>query len=73
MLDELRAARRPAATPTRFRRTAHSLKSNSNTFGAIALGAIARELELTGSPPVSAAEARRSTRWPPNTRASPRP
>ena len=32
----------------RFRRTAHSLKSNSNTFGATALGAMARKLELEG-------------------------
>ena len=29
-----------------FRRAAHSLKSNSNTFGALALGALARDLEL---------------------------
>ena len=31
-----------------FRRTAHSLKSNSNTFGAHELGAIAKDLELSG-------------------------
>ena len=31
-----------------FRRAAHSLKSNSLTFGALALGALARELELKG-------------------------
>ena len=31
-----------------FRRAAHSLKSNSQTFGAMALGALARELELKG-------------------------
>ena len=31
-----------------FRRAAHSLKSNCNTFGALAMGAIARELELGG-------------------------
>ena len=31
-----------------FRRAAHTLKSNGNTFGALALGAIARELELGG-------------------------
>lgn len=31
-----------------FRRAAHSLKSNSNTFGALALGAMARDLELAG-------------------------
>ena len=33
-----------------FRRAAHSLKSNSHTFGALALGAQARELELKGLP-----------------------
>jgi HPt (histidine-containing phosphotransfer) domain-containing protein len=32
----------------KFRRAAHSLKSNSNTFGALELGAMARELELSG-------------------------
>jgi HPt (histidine-containing phosphotransfer) domain-containing protein len=32
----------------RFRRTAHSLKSNSNTFGATKLGIAARDLELNG-------------------------
>ena len=32
----------------KFRRAAHSLKSNSNTFGAVELGAMARELELSG-------------------------
>jgi histidine phosphotransfer protein HptB len=32
----------------KFRRAAHSLKSNCNTFGALTLGAMARELELTG-------------------------
>ena len=38
-----------------FRRAAHSLKSNSNTFGALGLGALARELELSGLDPVLAA------------------
>lgn len=33
-----------------FRRAAHSLKSNGNTFGAQRLGALARELELQGLP-----------------------
>jgi len=33
-----------------FRRAAHSLKSNSQTFGAQALGALARSLELQGLP-----------------------
>jgi HPt (histidine-containing phosphotransfer) domain-containing protein len=32
----------------RFRRAAHSLKSNAHTFGASALGALAKELELGG-------------------------
>jgi len=31
-----------------FRRAAHSLKSNSLTFGALALGAMARDQELAG-------------------------
>ena len=47
MLDELRRAL-AARNADVFRRAAHSLKSNSNTFGAHALGAMARELELTG-------------------------
>jgi HPt (histidine-containing phosphotransfer) domain-containing protein len=32
----------------RFRRVAHSLKSNSNTFGATRLAAMAKSLELGG-------------------------
>ena len=32
----------------KFRRAAHSLKSNANTFGATALAALAKELELSG-------------------------
>lgn len=47
MLAELRSAR-AAGDGERFRRAAHSLKSNSHTFGAQALGALARELELRG-------------------------
>ena len=31
-----------------FRRNAHSLKSNANTFGATELGLLAKELELMG-------------------------
>jgi HPt (histidine-containing phosphotransfer) domain-containing protein len=31
-----------------FRRAAHSLKSNANTFGATELAALAKELELIG-------------------------
>jgi histidine phosphotransfer protein HptB len=51
MLDELRRAL-AAKDADKFRRTAHSLKSNSNTFGALTLGAMARELELSGLDPV---------------------
>ena len=40
-----------------FRRAAHSLKSNSNTFGALALGRMARELELSGAAAVKLAGA----------------
>ena len=47
MLAELRQAR-ASADGERFRRTAHSLKSNCHTFGALGLGAMARELELRG-------------------------
>jgi histidine phosphotransfer protein HptB len=50
MLDDLRRAL-AAKDADKFRRAAHSLKSNSNTFGALALGAMARELELTGLAP----------------------
>jgi HPt (histidine-containing phosphotransfer) domain-containing protein len=39
------AAARDAAA---FRRAAHTLKSNGNTFGATALAAMARELENRG-------------------------
>jgi HPt (histidine-containing phosphotransfer) domain-containing protein len=31
-----------------FRRNAHSMKSNANTFGATELGALAKELEMMG-------------------------
>ena len=31
-----------------FRRAAHSLKSSANTFGALQLGLVARELEAVG-------------------------
>src|SRR5260221_8937676 len=43
-----------ARSADEFRRAAHSLKSNSNTFGAFALGALARDLELAGIDPVRA-------------------
>jgi len=47
MLGELHSARAESHAK-RFRRAAHSLKSNSNTFGALRLAALARELELKG-------------------------
>jgi HPt (histidine-containing phosphotransfer) domain-containing protein len=47
MLAELRNARAENHAE-RFRRAAHSLKTNSNTFGAMRLGALARDLELKG-------------------------
>ena len=47
MLEELRRAL-DANDADRFRRAAHSLKSNSNTFGASALAAMAKNLELGG-------------------------
>lgn len=47
MLAELRAAR-AATDGERFRRAAHSLKSNGMTFGAATLGRLARALELAG-------------------------
>jgi len=49
MLAELHAAR-TADSADRFRRAAHSLKSNSQTFGALRLGEMARALELGGLP-----------------------
>ncbi len=47
MLNDLRAslAANDAAT---FRRAAHTLKSNGNTFGALAFAGQARALELAG-------------------------
>jgi HPt (histidine-containing phosphotransfer) domain-containing protein len=47
MLAELRSARVRGDAES-FRRAAHSLKSNGNTFGAVKLAAMARELELAG-------------------------
>jgi HPt (histidine-containing phosphotransfer) domain-containing protein len=47
MLAELRKARADGDAE-RFRRAAHSLKSNANTFGAVRLAAQARELEIKG-------------------------
>ena len=60
MLSELRAALE-AGNADAFRRAAHSLKSNSNTFGATRLGEMARDIELGGlvaeAAPVDALEA----------------
>ena len=47
MLAELRSAR-AGSDAARFRRAAHSLKSNSSTFGATRLAALAHDLELKG-------------------------
>ena len=47
MFDDMREAL-VANEAERFRRAAHSLKSNSNTFGALKLGAMARDVELGG-------------------------
>jgi HPt (histidine-containing phosphotransfer) domain-containing protein len=47
LLIELRTAKSQDAAE-RFRRAAHSLKSNSSTFGAQRLAALARQLELDG-------------------------
>jgi HPt (histidine-containing phosphotransfer) domain-containing protein len=54
MLAELRRAF-GAGDADAFRRTAHSLKSNGNTFGARTFAAMAKELELGGMAPVQAA------------------
>ena len=60
MLAELRAAQ-ASGTADAFRRAAHSLKTNSITFGATRLGALARDVELGGlvtdAAPVDALEA----------------
>ncbi len=47
MLNALRDAL-AAGDADKFRRAAHSFKSNSHTFGAMTLGAMARELEHKG-------------------------
>jgi histidine phosphotransfer protein HptB len=54
LLAELRNAL-AARAAERFRRAAHSLKSNSSTFGATRLADMARALELGGLPPDAAA------------------
>ena len=47
MISEMETAVKKQDNVT-FRRNAHSLKSNANTFGATELGALARELEMMG-------------------------
>jgi HPt (histidine-containing phosphotransfer) domain-containing protein len=47
MLTELKSAR-AAASAERYRRAAHSLKSNGNTFGAKEFASQARAIELGG-------------------------
>jgi HPt (histidine-containing phosphotransfer) domain-containing protein len=49
LLAEMRHALASGAAE-RFRRAAHSIKSNSGTFGAARLAAMARALELDGLP-----------------------
>ncbi|MGC1440483.1 MAG: Hpt domain-containing protein [Burkholderiaceae bacterium] len=60
MLAQLRAAQ-TKGDAEEFRRTAHSLKSNSVTFGAMRLGDMARQLEqnrlITDAEPLNALEA----------------
>jgi HPt (histidine-containing phosphotransfer) domain-containing protein len=56
MLLELRQAL-AAKDADKFRRAAHSLKSNCNTFGARTLAAMSRELELSGLTPALEANA----------------
>ena len=54
MQAELRSAWAEGAAE-RFRRAAHSLKTNAQTFGALGLAEAARGLELTGLPRDAAA------------------
>ena len=49
LVAEMRSAL-GAGAADRFRRAAHSIKSNSSTFGAVRLTALARDLELGGLP-----------------------
>ena len=56
MLAEMRSAHAEAAAE-RFRRAAHSLKSNSSTFGAVRLAEMSRALELGGLPDATAGSA----------------
>ncbi len=47
MISQMEAALSSRDTDV-FRRNAHSLKSNANTFGAMELGSLAKELEMMG-------------------------
>lgn len=47
MIQNMRTALKSNDVET-FRRNAHSLKSNANTFGATELGMLAKELEIMG-------------------------
>ncbi len=47
LMAQLRTARQRSDVDA-YRRAAHSIKSNSQTFGALALGALARDIELQG-------------------------
>ena len=47
MINEMQAALATKDVES-FRRNAHSLKSNANTFGALELAVLAKELELMG-------------------------
>lgn len=49
MISELKAAA-GKADADRYRRAAHSIKSNANTFGATALAELARKVELGETP-----------------------
>jgi len=53
ILAQLREAA-AAGDAAKYKRAAHSLKSNANTFGAFRLAAIAREIELGGLDPDAA-------------------
>ncbi|HEY2627977.1 MAG TPA: Hpt domain-containing protein [Usitatibacter sp.] len=55
MIEQLRSALK-AKDAEKFRRAAHSLKSNCNTFGALALGKSARDLELSATERVAAGD-----------------
>ena len=58
ILAELRAAH-AEGNAARFRRAAHSLKSNGETFGAKRFAALARSLELDGIESADAAAVQR--------------